>query len=138
MNIKLQNLLIKNKLSILVSLFLGAIAFPVLFYQNKALAGYPSVYTYAVNLSLDSEQCIEKASKAASLILPRLEEPIVHEHGITQFGITKATRTTINCIQKSQGSTLTVFSSGDSWNDSVANEAESIRDRFVQVLSNGQ
>ena len=134
MNIKLENFLIKNKLSILVGLFSGTIATLVIFSQNKALAGYPSIYTYAVNLSIDSDRCMEKASKAASLVLPQLEEPIVHEYGITQFGKTRATSTTISCIKKSQGSTLTIFSSGDSWSD-IDKEAKSIRDRLVQVLS---
>ena len=124
-----------KNLNLSISIFIGTTAIAILLGQCKATANPPSAYTYAVNLSLDHNQCMEKASKAAGLVIPELGEPISHEHGTTQFGNTRNTTTTISCIKKSQGSTLTVVSSGDSWNDGTANEAKSIRDRLMQVLS---
>lgn len=128
-----RNMNIKPK-SLLISLFLGTSVAPALF-QPQAVANPPSAYTYAANLAVDSNQCMDEASKAAGLVISELDEPIVHEHGVTQFGRTRATSTTISCIKRSQGSTLTVVSSGDSWDDGTANEAKSIRDRLAQVLS---
>ena len=132
---QLKSLLIKNRLSILASLFLSTIVTPTIVDKNKALAGSPSAYNGNINLSVDLNQCMEKASKAASLVLPSLNEPIVREEMIVRFGNTKDTSTTIMCVKKSQGSTLVFVSSGDSWNDSVAKEAKSIRDRIIKVLS---
>lgn len=135
MNTKIKRLFSKQKLSASIALSIAATAMTITMSQKKAVAGSPSAYTYAVNLSIDHNQCMEKASQAANLVLPELQEPIVHEHGITLFGNTQATSTTITCIDRSLGSTLTVVSSGDSWNDGTANEAKSIRDRMMQVLS---
>ena len=116
-------------------LMLGTLTSLMLFPAKKALAGYPSAYTYTENLSVDYSQCMDRASEAANLVLSSVsEETFESPNSLTLFGGTTVSTTTLMCIKKQQGSTLVIVSSGDSWDD-INKEAKSVRDRIKEVLS---
>ena len=116
-------------------LVLGTLTSLMLFPVNKALAGYPSANVYVENLSIDYNQCMERAAKAANLVLSSVEEEIYEStNRLILFGYTTVSTTTVMCIKKEQGSTLLIVSSGASWWD-IDDEAESVRDRIMEVLS---
>ena len=116
-------------------LMLGTLTSLMLFPVNKALAGYPSANFYAENLSIDYNQCMDRASEAANLVLSSVEEEIYESpNRLTLFGYTTVSTTAVMCIKKKQGSTLVIVSSGASWWD-TDNEAKSVRDNFIEVLS---
>lgn len=114
---------------------LGTLTSLILFPVNKALAGSPSAYTYTENLSVDYNQCMDRAAKAANLVLSNVsEETFKNPNSLILLGNTTVSATTVMCIEKEQGSTLVIVSSGDSWRD-INEEAKSVRDRFGEVLS---
>lgn len=128
---------IKDLSRISIRLILGTLTSLVLFPVNKASAAYPSAYVYTENLSIDYHQCMDRASKAANLILSSVEEEIYEtENKLILFGYAPLSTTTVMCINKEQGSTLVIVSSGDGFFDND-NEAGSVRDRFREVLSSG-
>lgn len=115
-------------------LILRTLTVLLLFPTNKALAGYPSAYFHTRNLSVDYRQCMDRATKAANLVLGNVGEISETQGGLVLFGSTTVSVTTVMCVNKTQGSTLVVISSGDSWRD-TKQEAKSVRDRFREALS---
>ena len=100
----------------------------------KASARPPSAFTNTIDLNIDYEQCAAKATQAANIVLTEVNEPSLTNDGIISFfGHTQTTQTTLMCIQNGQNSIFVVVSNGDDYQGQE--EAKSVRDRFMQVMS---
>ena len=115
-------------------LMLGSLTSLMFFPANKALAIHPSANMSTWNLSVDYNQCMNRANEAANLILSDVSEISESPNRHMLFGNTTVTRTTIMCIKKEKGSTLVIVSSGSNWRG-AGEEAKSVFNRFNEVLS---
>ena len=93
----------------------------------------PSASTDAIDLNIDYEQCVAKASQAANIVLTEVDEPSFSGEIAYFLGTTSETQTTVMCIQDEQGSIFAVVSNGNRYRGEE--EAKSVRDRLIQIMS---
>lgn len=113
-------------------LILGVSALLGIFSAGEILAESPPMYRSSLNLSLNYDQCKEKAINAGKLVFSNIEEPLEDDSGFRFYGTTAAVTGTLHCIERSQGTTFIAVVSNQ-WSYQ-SGESKSTTDRIEQIM----